>query len=481
MSGDFKTMVELLLERKPEISAEEIKNLVEEKKRRIGAGYLTDQGALFLVAADLGISLERVPASSFQKLKDLYVGARDTIVVSRVMSIYPTRTFTRRDKNEEVRNRTLAIFDGDITLRLKLWEKKVEFPEESGLRPGDLIKLTKGYVKSGLDGKPILNIGDGGTVEIFKDSKTDIPTLDQLACDISQISDQTDNAIVFGKISSSPRVVDYRNIRAQEGKALQFNISNEEGSRTMRCIVWNISEARLPKILTVGTTIRLVGVKVKHGNVQYGSSDLEIHGDEGTTLEPSTAGNEPDVLSVKLISVGKDFRTGYLECLALEKNGKIIELRIDSNLLNSPVKSGTIIQCIPSIILGNQITLSRDDSYVSEIDDDESSFPPTETLESKIVDITNSDRPYLVEGIVLQTPSANNVTTRNGESISLAETILGDDTGEISFIGWRELSSLIKDLKVGERVKALGVIAKNGRDGRLQISLKPYSSIKQIG
>jgi ssDNA-binding replication factor A large subunit len=118
---------------------------------------------------------------------------------------------------------------------------------------------------------------------------------------------------------------------------------------------------------------------------------------------------------------------------------------------------------------------------VSKIDDDESSFPPTETLESKIVDITTSDRPYLVEGIVLQTPSANNVTTRNGESISLAETILGDDTGEISFIGWRELSSLIKDLKVGERVKVLGVIANNGRDGRLQISLKPYSSIKQIG
>ena len=48
MSGDFKAMVEILLERKPEISAEEIKNLVDEKKRKIGAGYLTDQGALFL-------------------------------------------------------------------------------------------------------------------------------------------------------------------------------------------------------------------------------------------------------------------------------------------------------------------------------------------------------------------------------------------------------------------------------------------------
>jgi ssDNA-binding replication factor A large subunit len=479
VSGDFKTMVELLIERKPEISAEEIKNLVDEKKRRIGAGYLTDQGALFLVAADLGISLERVP-TSLQRLKDLYVGARDINVIGRVMSIYPTRTFLRRDNNEELRNRTLTILDRDATIRLKLWEKKVEFPEESGLRPGDLVKLAKGYVKSGLDGKPVLNIGDSGTIEKIKDNKIDIPVLEDLAYDISKISDQTDNAIIFGKISSSPRIVDYRNIRGQEGKALQLNVSNEEGTRTMRTILWNISESRLPKILTVGSNIKLVGVKVKHGNVQYGSSDFEIHGDEGTSLELSNAVPEPDVLSVKLISVGKDFGTGYLECLALQKDDKIIALRIDSNLLKSPLKSGTIIQCIPSMILGNQITLSRDDSYISEIDDD-SSFPSLERFETKIVDITNSDRPFLVEGIVLQTPSVNNITTKNGESISLAETILGDDTGEINLLGWRELSDLVTDLKVGERVKILGVVTSNGRDGKLQISLKPYSSINKIG
>ena len=79
------------------------------------------------------------------------------------------------------------------------------------------------------------------------------------------------------------------------------------------------------------------------------------------------------------------------------------------------------------MILGNQITLSSDDSFISEIEDD-SSFPSIELLETKIEDITNSDRPYLVEGIVLQTPTINTVTTRNGENISLAETMLGDDT-----------------------------------------------------
>lgn len=479
MSGDFKAMVEILLERKPEISAEEIKNLVDEKKRKIGAGYLTDQGALFLVAADLGISLER-NQSSLQKLKDLYVGARDISVVGRVMSIYPTRTFMRRDNSEELHNRTITIVDGDSAIRLKLWEKRVEFPEESGLRPGDLIKLTKCYVKSGLDGKPVLNVGDMSTIEVIKEESIDIPSLDHFARDLSDISSQTDNVVILGKISSSPRMVEYKNIRGQDSKALQLNVSNEEGTKTLRTIIWNIDESRLPKILTVGSIIRLVGVRIKPGNTQYGNSEFEIHGDEGTSFDVSNPEAEPEVLALKMISVGKDLGTGYLECLAFQKDGKITTLRIDSNLLKTSISSGTIIQCIPSMILGNQITLYRDDSYISEIEDD-SSFPSLEKLETKIEDIVNSDRPYLVEGIVLQTPSINAVTTRNGENVSLAETILGDDTAEISLLGWRNLSSLVTELKVGERIKIRGVVTSTDRDGKLQLSLKPYSSINKIG
>ncbi|HZD36923.1 MAG TPA: hypothetical protein VE130_17085 [Nitrososphaeraceae archaeon] len=479
MAVDFRAMVEILIEKKPEISAEEIKNLVDEKKRKIGAGYLTDQGALFLVAADLGISLER-NQPKFQQLKDLYVGERDINIVGRVMSIYPTRTFNRKDTNEELRNRTLTIVDGDTAMRLKLWEKNVQFPEESGLRPGDLVKLTKGYVRSGLNGQPVLNAGDASSIEIMKEDLVDIPTLDHFARDISKISDQIDNVVIFGTITSSPRIVEYKNIRGQDSKALQLNISNVEGTRTMRTVIWNVDESKLPKILTVGSNIRLVGVRIKRGNAQYGNSEFEIHGDEGTHLDIHSQGAEPDILVLKLISVGKDLGNGYLECLAFQKDGKIITLKIDSKLLKTPINPGSMIQCIPSTILGNQITLSRDDSYVSEIEDD-TSFPSIETLETKIEGITSSDRPYLVEGIVLQTPSVNTVTTRNGENISLAETMVGDDTAEISLVGWRDLSVLISDLKVGERIKVRGVVTSNSREGKIQILLKPFSSIEKIG
>ena len=52
-------MIEIILEEKQDLNFEKLKRMIEEKKTKVGAGYLTDQGALFLVAADLGISLEK--------------------------------------------------------------------------------------------------------------------------------------------------------------------------------------------------------------------------------------------------------------------------------------------------------------------------------------------------------------------------------------------------------------------------------------
>ena len=72
MSLDFKKMIEIVLQKKPEVSAEDVRELIDEKKRKIGAGYLTDQGALFLVAADLGISFENNQSTQTINKRSLY-------------------------------------------------------------------------------------------------------------------------------------------------------------------------------------------------------------------------------------------------------------------------------------------------------------------------------------------------------------------------------------------------------------------------
>jgi replication factor A1 len=100
-------------------------------------------------------------------------------------------------------------------------------------------------------------------------------------------------------------------------------------------------------------------------------------------------------------------------------------------------------------------------------------------LESKIKDIQVSENPYVIEAIVLHAPNMTEVNTKSGV-VPVTDTLLGDDTGEIRVVGWRDQSSSINKLNVGDRIKVIGATGNNGREGKIELTLKPYSSIIKI-
>ena len=119
---DFEALVGELLQQKPELNRDELMRRLEDKKRSVGAGYLTDQGALFLVAGELGVSLRKDGVSSDMTIKDLYVGANDVTVVARVLAVYPESTFNKKDGSEG-RYRRFVLFDGKSSVRMTVWEE----------------------------------------------------------------------------------------------------------------------------------------------------------------------------------------------------------------------------------------------------------------------------------------------------------------------------------------------------------------------
>ena len=496
-------MIEIVLQRKPDISAEDVRELIDEKKRKIGAGYLTDQGALFLVAADLGVSFEN-NQSNLTSIKDLYIGANDVNLSARIINIYPIRKYTRKDSNEEVQNRTLTIYDKDSSIKLRLWDQHVSFPEDNEVKPGDLIKISHGYAKSGLDNKPIINLGAKGLIEKSSDSNNDdddnnleIPSLDSLSKTIDEIKEPIDNIIVTGILSSNPRVSRYVNFRNEQGKSLHIPLSNEEGTKTIRSIIWNINEDKIPGIFTQGSKVKLIGVKVKQGNPQYSNEEFEIHGDEGTiiqlqqikSIDGENIKDEDEeldggkVVVLKILSTGSEFESSVNEnFLAINKENKdFISLVVDPRLIEEKIYPGIIIEGIPNRVFGNVIYFTDESSYLRIVTETyESSFPQDSEIETKIKNIQVSEKPYIVEAIILQAPNTSNITTKSGEDITVSETLIGDDTGEIRLTGWREQSSKIAKLNVGDRVKIIGAVAGMGRENRIEVTLKPFTEIREM-
>jgi ssDNA-binding replication factor A large subunit len=308
-----------------------------------------------------------------------------------------------------------------------------------------------------------------------------IPTIDSLTITVDAINSPQDSTVISGVVNSNPRVTDFTNARGEASKSLQLQLSNEAGSRSLRAVIWNVDESRVPKVFKTGSKVRLIGVRAKQGNPQYGSSDFEIHGDEGTILEFSGSQEDVEVMPLRIISIGEETGRGSFTCLAIDRAGSPLILTIDNSLVSSDqLNQGSMIECVPSRILGNSVTLSKDDSYVRATDDDDASFPKHSKFERKIQDVQISQDPYIIEAIVLQAPDTADINTKSGETVPMTSTLLGDDTGEIRLVGWRNQSAGVNKLNVGDRIRLAGVTAGAGREGKAELTFRPYSSITKL-
>lgn len=467
-------MIELLLEQKPDINLEQIKELIEEKKRKIGAGYLTDQGALFLVAADLGVSFDNVQRTK-RGIKDLYIGARDLDLTVRLLSSYPIRVFTKKDTNESIENRTISVYDAGGSIKVRLWDNLTHVIEENGLKPGDLMQINNCYVKSALNGKPIINIGEGGNIYPSEGNDASIPDLDNITSNVDSIRTEKENAVISGLISSIPRIIEFSDSRGERKKSLQTMLSNESGDRKLRVALWNVDEDSLPRIFQVNSPIRIIGARVKEGNLQYGNGDFEIHGDEGTIIELRDKPQDYEVHSIRIISEARS-DSGGVNYVGIDKNKNIMYVNLEGIKSNN-LNLNSIIDCIPNRIFGNMVFL-KEDSYLEVVENN--SFPKIEECITKIKDIQTVGNSYIIESIVLQQPNATQVNTKNGELVSVTDTLIGDDTGEIRLVGWRDSSTELDSLKVGDRIRILGAILNSGREGKLELTLRKDSSINTI-
>lgn len=461
--SEFYTLIEKLIEQKPELTREIIEEQIKLKKEKIGAGYLTDQGALFLIASDYGVTLSG-PLKVEMSLKDLYAGAKEISLETRVLSLSPAKQFSRKD-GSSFYLRTMTVYDdANSTASVKLWDEKANLPEIENLKPGDLIKIIKAYVKSDLEGSPTINIGSGSNVETT-DSVSEIPTIDTITRDVSELQEGQKDLVVSGEIDGVISGMEFTNSRGMPGKALRLRLKGKDGSG-MRVVLWGKDESSIPNMISQSAKVRLLGVRVKSGN-----QGLEIHGNDATIIEIE-GGKEAEPVIARVLSMSPT-ENGRTMILAVDDKRNLYNISDSSNSTSICVE-GDVIECMPSKVYGNSITLDEN-SFVRKLDNDEN-IPSLSQIRTKINDV-NVDDSYCIEAIILKVPERREVQTKAGESIALSEMFVEDDTGQIWVKGWRNQARLIDKCELGEVVSITGLNAKAGLEGRIEMFLTAFSKI----
>ena len=459
--SEFEELISKLLEKVPELSRSVIEERINEKKEKVGAGYLTDQGAIFLVAADLGVSLEQTQNAEVA-IKDLYIGAKEVTLESRVLNISPTKQFTKKD-GSSFSLRTITVYDNNSTASVKLWDEKANLPGLEELKPGDLIKIIKAYVKSDLTGAPTINIGSGASIETSQ-SESDIVSIDSKITDVSEIKDDQRDLIVSGTLGSAMSLLEFTNSKGQPSKALKFRLKGEN-KNLVNVVLWGKDESILPKVIGQDAKVKLFGVRTKTG-----MQGLEIHGNDATIINVE-GDTEIQPTIVRLLAIEKD-QAGNTTGLAIDKSRKLVRITDAANTIGSFAKDD-ILECMPSKIFGNTIQIDQD-SFVRKIDDE--TVPTVAEIRTKITEVSEG-YDYSVEAIVLKAPERKDIQTKSGENIQLSEMFVEDDSGQVWIKGWRQQADLMDSYTLGDIITILGVNARPGLEGKLDLVLTPYSKI----
>lgn len=452
-----------MLEIKSELTREELEKMIEHKKSIIGAGYLTDQGALFLIAADLGIKLSD-PLKIEMSLKDLYIGAREITIETKVLCCSSIKQFLRKD-DTILYLRTMIVYDKHTTATVKLWNEKAKLENINEIKPGDLIKITKAYVRSDIKGEPIINIGIGANIESVE-KENSIPTIEEIVKDIDQIEGIQKNLAVTGIIDGDIQTISFINSRGQKTNALKLSIRSHDAinKKLMRVVLWNKSESDLPDVVSISATIKLLGVKTKED--RYGN--IEIHGNETTMIYVDNRNQKKETMRLYVLSISNNDDIKKIVCSNENKN--IFKINDLSN--QAVLNVGDVIEFIPTKIYGRILVIDKNtiikklEGYV---------FPNPRT---KINNIKLGSR-YCIEAIVLKISEQVIIHTKNGEDVSMSEMLIEDDSGRIVIKGWRKQSSLIDRCTIGDIISIICTDAKMGLNGELELVLTQLSTIKK--
>ncbi|MDI1496042.1 MAG: nucleic acid binding-protein [Cenarchaeum symbiont of Oopsacas minuta] len=463
--SEYEDLVSRILEQKPDLTRESLNDMIKQKKDTIGKGYLQDKGALYLLAADFKISMGE-SANKDMNIKDIFSGATNVSLETRVLNVAKPRQFSRKDGSEFLL-RTMTVYDNGGTASVKLWDEKANLPGIETLKPGDLVRIIKAHVKSDQSGAPTINISSGSSIEP-SDSQSDIRGIDSMIINVGMIKEhEKKDLVVTGTVDGLISTINFTNSRGQPGKGLKMRLKGNDES-IMRIVVWGQDEKNLPPVIAQGSVAKLIGVRTKESN----QGGLELHGNEGTSIEIEGS-HDIQPITARIISISKT-DAGKRMVLCVDEKKSMIKLS-DTSALTDQFLPGDVIECMPSRIYGNSIMLDSS-SFVRKVDDT-STMPKNEDLRTLISDIKLGDDSCCIEAIILRIPDIRSVQTKNGDSIELAEMLVEDESGEIWVKGWRNQARIIGSSTQGEIVFISDVGARAGLEDKIELSLSPFSTI----
>ncbi len=272
-------IIQLILSKHPEVSRNQIFENLEAEKSKTG-GLIADETLLRLIAARYGVKILKEKAYRNLSISHLVPGLNDVTITGRVVAVYSSRTF---EGERSGKFGSLMIADKDATLRVILWNDKVEMIEAGELKAGQIVRFSHGYTREDREGKTELHLGSKSQIEAeLKNIKTDeYPSIVRFATKINEITKAYKNIHLTGTVKEVFPASTFTRSDMSTGTVMRLTLA--DGTGEIPVVVWNEKAEELDKALELNANLQLVNAKVK----ENANGELEVHVDSYTYVEVS--------------------------------------------------------------------------------------------------------------------------------------------------------------------------------------------------
>jgi len=264
-------------------------------------------------------------------------------------------------------------------------------------------------------------------------------------------------------VSAEPRYSEFVRSDGSQGSLFQFTVTGDGGKAETRVVIW--SPSARPE-LKKGQKVLITNVKTRRST----NGEYELHGDAGSAVVPA---QKAPPLELRVASARETTLGTVL--LAVDNKGKVWTVEKEREAKEPVIGEAVIVR--PDSESGGRL-FCKSTSSISVVDG--SSVPGLDVLATKLRDAKDEASQVMVEVIALSHGSTEDVNLADGTTVKKGELTIGDDTGEMKLVGWRELAEKVLGIEPGERLRVVGATPKITKLGTRVLQMSSLTFVERL-
>ena len=257
------------------LSKTEIQSLVEEKKEEL-KGLISDEGALFVIAKELGVEVSGENQELLNEIElnisDITLNMKNIVLVGRIKDIFNLNSF-KKSNGEVGYVGAFKLHDNTGDIRIVLWDDQVNVFKDERFEKNEIVKILNGNAKQGRYGGIEIHIGRFSKI-ILAPEDVDYkkyPKIKEEFKLINEINENLGSISIEGKVMNRSPVREFTRKDGQNGKVCSLSVRDSSGKT--RISFWNDDIDKIEKI-DIGDFISLSSLNPRKSNFTEGQIDL---------------------------------------------------------------------------------------------------------------------------------------------------------------------------------------------------------------